>query len=116
MEKLSEAQTSLPLEPVEGANTCLVGDGHTKPPQPQVRWLGKDKSSHSEFPARVPALQDINSLYFSPFFSHFLHLVCGKVMELAQALFHFNTVTMSILNSLFPIDGCGGFIVPMDFY
>lgn len=69
-----------------------------------------------EFPAKAPALQDINILYFSPFFSHFLGFVCATVMELAQALFHFDSISRSVLNSLSPPEVYGVFIVPMDFY
>lgn len=83
---------------------------------PKVKWWGTGENSHSEFPARAPALQDINILYFSPFFSHFLSFVCGIVMELAQALFHFDTITRSVLNSLSPSEAYGVFIVPVDFY
>lgn len=37
-------------------------------------------------------------------------------MELAQALFHFDTVMESVLNSLSPLETYGAFIVPVDFY
>lgn len=37
-------------------------------------------------------------------------------MELAQALFHFDTITRSVLNSLSPLEAYGVFIVPVDFY
>lgn len=83
---------------------------------PGVEWGGTGRNSHSEFPARAPALQDINIRYFSPFFSHFLSFVCGTVMELAQALFHFDTITGSVLNSLSLLEAYGVFIVPVDFY
>ena len=37
-------------------------------------------------------------------------------MELAQALFHFDTITGSVLNSLSLLEAYGVFIVPVDFY
>lgn len=37
-------------------------------------------------------------------------------MELAQALFHFDTVMESVLNSLSPLETYEAFIVPVDFY
>lgn len=83
---------------------------------PRVKCWGTGQTSHSEFPARAPALRDINILYFSPFFSHFLRFVCGMVIELAQALFHFDIITRSVLNSLSPLEAYGVSIVPMDFY
>lgn len=83
---------------------------------PRVKWCSTRENSPSQFPARAPALQDINILYFSPFFSRFLSFVCGTVMELAQALFYFDTITRPVLNSLSPLEAYGVFIVPMDFY
>lgn len=65
---------------------------------------------------RALALQYINMLYLSSFFSHFLSFVCGTVMELAQALFHVDTITRSTLNSLSQLEAYGVFKVPMEFH
>lgn len=103
-------------EPVDGPTNAWLELALQRLHSPRVRWWGSDENSHLEFPATAPALQDINILYFSPFFSHFLGFVCATVMELTQALFHFDPISRSALNSLSPSEACGVFIVPVDFY